>query len=83
MTDATIGFKVGKAANHYKVAKHFIINIRHGCFSFTRNSQSMFLEAMGTLTRNRCVIRLKENSAAAHTRKTKASAKTAEDMKGN
>ncbi|MGC9260744.1 MAG: hypothetical protein ACP5I8_11815, partial [Phycisphaerae bacterium] len=44
-------------------------------------SWASLLEAMGTLTRNRCVMRLKENPTAAHTRKTKASAKTAEDMK--
>ena len=41
MTDAAIGLKVGKAANHYKVAKHFIINIHDGHFRFTRNVQSI------------------------------------------
>ena len=41
MTDAAIGLKVGKAANHYKVAKHFIINIHDGRFSFTRHVQSI------------------------------------------
>ncbi len=49
-------------------------------------SLASLLEAWATLTRNRCVLRLKENSDAANTRKTKASqahAKTAEDMKGN
>ncbi len=41
MTDAVIGLMVGKAANHYKVAKHFIINISEGRFSFTRDQQSI------------------------------------------
>ena len=41
MTDAQIGLKVGKAVNHYKVAKHFTIHISDGHFSFTRNQQSI------------------------------------------
>ena len=49
-------------------------------------SFASLLQALGTLTRNRCVIQLKENAAEAHTRKTKTTeplANTTEDMKGN
>lgn len=40
-----IGVRVGKVVNKYKVAKHFILDIRDGGFDFTLNIEAMASEA--------------------------------------
>jgi transposase len=42
---ATIGLKVGKVVNRFKVAKHFDIEIKEGFFTFARNEASIRLES--------------------------------------
>jgi transposase len=44
-TDGQIGLRVGRILNHYKVAKHFIITVKDGSFSYTRNTQSIAAES--------------------------------------
>jgi transposase len=41
----TIGTRVGKVVNRYKVAKHFGLEIADGAFSFTRKAQQISQEA--------------------------------------
>jgi transposase len=36
---AEIGLKVGRGLNHFKVGKHFVLDIQDGHFAFTRNAQ--------------------------------------------
>jgi hypothetical protein len=40
-----IALKVGKVFNHYKVAKHFVLEIREDSFSFARDEDSIAAEA--------------------------------------
>ena len=42
---ASIGLRVGRVINQYKVAKHFTLNIEDHAFSFARNTQSIAAEA--------------------------------------
>lgn len=42
---AEIGVKVGRAINHYKMAKHFKLFIKDGCFGWERNEESIAREA--------------------------------------
>jgi transposase len=42
---SNIGLKVGKVVNHYKVAKHFKLDIQENSFSYERNTQSIDSEA--------------------------------------
>ena len=44
MDQATIGKKVGKVINQYKVGKHFDLQISDGHFSYTRKERSIKLE---------------------------------------
>ena len=41
----TIGMRVGKVINHYKMAKHFTIEITDETFTFSRNSDQINAEA--------------------------------------
>ena len=41
----TIGLRVGKLINHYKMAKHFTIEITEDSFTFTRNTEAIAAEA--------------------------------------
>jgi len=41
----TIALRVGKVINHYKMAKHFRIDITEDSFSFSRNEQTIAAEA--------------------------------------
>ncbi len=41
----TIALRVGKVINHYKMAKHFHLDITNEAFSFTRNDDSIAAEA--------------------------------------
>ena len=41
----TIGLRVGKVINHYKMAKHFRINITENSFTFARNQDNIAAEA--------------------------------------
>jgi Transposase DDE domain len=41
----TIALRVGKAINHYKMAKHFTIEITDESFTFTRNTEAIAAEA--------------------------------------
>ena len=41
----TIALRVGKVINHYKMAKHFTIEITEDSFTFTRNSETIAAEA--------------------------------------
>ncbi len=45
LSDAELGVKVGRAINHYKVAKHFEIEIRDGRLSWTRRLEAIEEEA--------------------------------------
>jgi hypothetical protein len=46
LTDpAAIGLRVGRVAGKYKMAKHFILNIAPGRFTFTRNQTNIDTEA--------------------------------------
>jgi transposase len=38
LDDATLGVKVGRVINHYKVAKHFCVTIAHGQLQWQRNT---------------------------------------------
>ena len=40
-----IGVKVGKEINHFKVGKHFVLDIQDGHFSFTRDAEGIEREA--------------------------------------
>ena len=40
-----IALRVGKVVNHYKMAKHFIIEITDESFTFTRNTEAIAAEA--------------------------------------
>ena len=40
-TDATLGIKVGRVINHYKVAKHITVTIAQGRVSWTRNTAAI------------------------------------------
>ena len=40
-TDATLGIKVGRVINHYKMAKHFTITIAQGRVRWTRNTAAI------------------------------------------
>lgn len=40
-----IALRVGKVINHYKMAKHFTIEITEGSFTFTRNTEAITAEA--------------------------------------
>jgi len=40
-----IGVRVGRVINQYKMAKHFVLDIRDGAFNFTRNTESIDIEA--------------------------------------
>lgn len=40
-----IALRVGKVINHYKMAKHFILEITEDSFTFTRNHQAITAEA--------------------------------------
>jgi len=44
-TAAEIGVKAGKAVNRFKVGKHFVLDIRDGHFTFTRNAERIAREA--------------------------------------
>lgn len=44
MEKTEIGQKVGKVIHRFKMAKHFILMIEDGCFSFARNQESIALE---------------------------------------
>jgi transposase len=39
--DATLGIKVGRVINHYKMAKHFTVTIAQGRVSWTRNTAAI------------------------------------------
>ena len=41
----TIALRVGKVINHYKMAKHFTIEITDDSFTFTRNTEAIAAEA--------------------------------------
>src|ERR1700687_5199077 len=41
----TIGLRVGKVINHYKMAKHFTLEITEDSFTFTRNHEAIAAEA--------------------------------------
>ncbi len=41
----TIALRVGKLINHYKMAKHFTIEITEDSFTFTRNTEAIAAEA--------------------------------------
>jgi hypothetical protein len=41
----SIGLRVGKVINHYKMAKHFTLEITDESFTFTRNSEAIAAEA--------------------------------------
>lgn len=43
--DGTVGIKVGRVINHYKVAKHFTVTIAQGRVSWTRNTAAIQHEA--------------------------------------
>jgi len=43
--DATLGIKVGRVINHYKVAKHVTVTIAQGRLQWTRNTAAMQQEA--------------------------------------
>ena len=43
-----IGLRVGRVAGKHKVAKHFILDISRGHFSFTQNSDAIAAEAAST-----------------------------------
>jgi len=43
-TAAEIGVKVGKAVNHFKVGKHFVLDIKNGHFTFARNTERIARE---------------------------------------
>jgi hypothetical protein len=45
LTDAEIGVKVGRVINHYKVAKHFDVEIREGGLTWTRRQGAIEEEA--------------------------------------
>ena len=45
LDDATLGQKVGRVINHYKMAKHFVVTIRGGRLSWTRRPESLQPEA--------------------------------------
>ena len=45
LTDAEIGVKVGRVINHYKVAKHFDVEIRDGRLAWTRRQEVIEEEA--------------------------------------
>ena len=45
LTDAEIGVKVGRVINHYKVAKHFEVEIRDGGLAWTRRQEAIEEEA--------------------------------------
>ena len=42
----TIALRVGKLINHYKMAKHFTIEITEDSFTFTRNTEAIAAEAI-------------------------------------
>jgi transposase len=41
LTDTEIGIRVGRVVNKYQIAKHFILEIKEGLFSFQRNLDSI------------------------------------------
>ncbi len=43
--DATVGIKVGRVINHYKMAKHFTVTIAQGRLQWTRNTAAIQQEA--------------------------------------
>jgi len=43
--DTTLGIKVGRVINHYKVAKHFTVTIAQGRLSWTRHAAAIQQEA--------------------------------------
>ena len=44
MTDGELGEKIGRRIERHKMAKHFIIEIKDGDFTFTRNEESIARE---------------------------------------
>jgi transposase len=44
LQDGEIGQKVGRVINRFKMAKHFIVNIADGVFSYVRNEESILRE---------------------------------------
>lgn len=45
LSDAEIGVRVGRVINHYKVAKHFEVEIDHGALRFQRRQEAIEQEA--------------------------------------
>jgi hypothetical protein len=45
LTDATLGIKVGRVINHYKMAKHFTVTIADGRLTWARNTDAIRQEA--------------------------------------
>ena len=43
--DATLGQKVGRVINHYKMAKHFVVTIAHGRLTWTRRLDRILQES--------------------------------------
>jgi transposase len=60
--DATLGIKVGRAINHYKVAKHFTVTISKGRLQWTRNTaaiqQEMQLDGIYVIRTSEAATRL-------------------------
>jgi transposase len=60
--DATLGIKVGRVINHYKMAKHFAVTISHGRISWTRKAaaiqQEMHLDGIYVIRTSEAADRL-------------------------